>query len=173
MGVTGVQWWSATLNDRMWSCSLVAPGPVQDLNIWVDASTAWGVGILLGGRWDAWRLTDQPRARGQDIGWLEALAMEFIVRTLDVHGLRCSHILVRSDNQGVIGTWQKGRGNNRHVNLSIRCTDLITVDCGMMLSFKYVESAINLADPISGRILPPAELQLNIPISLPDDITPF
>lgn len=168
-----LDWWSQTLADVSWRRSLSPKGPSLDLGIWVDASTEWGVGLIWKGGplWDAWKLCDDWKGPGRNIGWLEAVAVEFAVRALEQHDVRDADVLIRSDNQGVIGAWQKGRGRNFEVNLSIRRAQAITLDRHISLSFIYVESAENLADPISRGDLGLQRDKLDKSFTLPEELS--
>lgn len=159
--VSDLRWWRHHLSTGGWSRSLQPRPPLQDLGLWVDASTSWGIGLVKSPLWDAWRLLPRWRGPGRDIGWLEAVAIELAVVHLESSGVRDSHVLIRSDNQGVIGAWERGRGRNFEVNLSIRRAYLIAFSCGISLSFLYVSSSDNLADPVSRGILGPSSLKIN------------
>ena len=59
-----------------WHCVLSIPNAVQslspqtviDLDIYVDASTSWGIGLMVGDHWAAWSLCEGWKVAGQDIG---------------------------------------------------------------------------------------------------------
>ena len=72
------------------------------------------------GKWAAWRILEGWQGPGQDIGWLEGVAVELVTYILDELDLRDCCVKVRSDNVGVIGAFSKGRSRNFEVNLSIR-----------------------------------------------------
>ncbi len=57
-------------------------------DISVDASTDWGIGVVVNGKWDAWSLRPGWKSEGRNIGWLEALAVEFLVYILEANDLR-------------------------------------------------------------------------------------
>jgi hypothetical protein len=69
-------------------------------------------------------------------------------------------VLLRSDNQGVIGAYRRGRGRNPEINDSICRVDVIDSTQNISFSFTYVESEANLADPISHGIMGQSDLQL-------------
>lgn len=46
---TDLKWWLAKLSIPHFTRSLQPRGPLQDLHLFVDASTSWGIGILIGG----------------------------------------------------------------------------------------------------------------------------
>lgn len=171
--LSDLRWWAEMLSHPGWKRKMRAKAPPIDLDISVDASTDWGVGLVWGNQWDAWHLTNKPRSSFQHIGWLEALAVEFAIRILIARGYTNTHILMRSDNQGVIGAWHKGRGKNFLINLSIRRSEVLTLDHHIDLSLEYIESSLNPADPISRGILGPEDCRLPQLFTLPAEVSPY
>ena len=53
--LSDLRWWQDVLLRPAVERSLRPRGPCRDLGIWVDASTDWGVGVMMEGAWDAWR----------------------------------------------------------------------------------------------------------------------
>ncbi len=51
-------------------------GALIDLGISIDASMSWGIGIIVKGQWAAFCLSPDWKVRGQDICWLETLAID-------------------------------------------------------------------------------------------------
>ena len=72
----------------------------------------WGIGIVVGGRWAAWKLCLGWKAEGRDIGWAEAIALELAVLWLEQENYTDAKILIRGNNTGVIGTFIRGRSRN-------------------------------------------------------------
>jgi len=138
-----------------------------DLNFWMDVSSSWGIGLLCEGHWAAWKWLDGWESDFREISWAEGVAVELAVCLLDVRDRSNLHVLLHSDNQGVIGAYQQGRGRNPEVNDSIRCVDIIASVQNISFSFTYVESEANLADLISRGILGCSDLQLpDIPLPI-------
>jgi len=158
--MTDLNWWLNKLTETTACRSLTLPVTPANIDIWVDASTSWGIGILIDGRWDAWKVVEGWEAEGRNIMWLEAIAVEFVIGTIAALGHRDLHLLLRSDNTGVIGSFHKGRSRNFQVNFSIRRTELVLDASKLSFVSSYVQSADNLADPISRGILPSLELQI-------------
>jgi hypothetical protein len=100
--------------------TLVPRGSVGDMGIFVDASTSWGIGIDISGHWASFRLSDNWKAEGRDVCWLETLAIELLTYLLEDTSLQNAHLLIHSDNQGAIGALDKGHSRNFHINLSVR-----------------------------------------------------
>ena len=52
-----LSWWASTLVIPNPTHTLVKP-PNMDLDLWVDASTSWGLGLCIGNKWASWRLLE-------------------------------------------------------------------------------------------------------------------
>jgi len=112
------------------------------------------------------------KGQGRDIGWLEAIAIELVIRTLAADGLKDTNVLIHSDNQGVIGAFQRGCSHNFQVNLCVRRVESITMDLNIALIFTYIAAEQNKADPIShGEVgLPANHLAI---AQLPEELMPY
>jgi len=64
----------------------------------MDASTSWGVGFWMEGKWIAWRSIPGWKSDGQDIGWLEMVTVELALHTVIGAGYKDVHLVFRSDN---------------------------------------------------------------------------
>lgn len=86
--VSDLEWWQSVLSKAPPPRPLISRGLPQDIDLWVDASTDWGIGLFFRGKWSAWTLIDGWKGSGRDIGWLEAVAVELAILTLFTAGLR-------------------------------------------------------------------------------------
>jgi hypothetical protein len=168
-------WWSSWLNSAHGPRSLKPRGRTQDLDLWVDASTSWGIGLCVGQSWDAWRLRLLPgwEGQGRDIGWAEAVAIELVIRVLEAMGLENASVLICSDNQGVIGSFARGRGRIFQVNHVIRRAETIGLATNVSHELTYVRSELNRADPLSRGELGPLSRQVASHVQLPEELIPF
>jgi hypothetical protein len=123
--MTDLSWWLQKLEVGGVSRALHPRGPLQDLGLYVDASTSWGIGIIIGNNWASFQLSPVWKVAGRDICWLETLAIELLtyflegrLETLAIElltyflegmDLPHCHLLIHSDNQGTIGALDKGR----------------------------------------------------------------
>lgn len=171
--ISSLRAWAMVLASPAPLRSLTPKGPALDIDLWVDASTSWGVGIVLGQKWIAWKLIPHWQSTGHDIGWLETLAVELAALLLTSLNYHDCHLLLRSDNQGVIGAHDRGRSRNFESNLSIRRTGVTTAAANISLSLVYVPSDVNRADPISRGILGSGTDKVPCHILLPDEIAPY
>lgn len=171
---TDLLWWLALLSSKTIPRSLHPRPPTRDYDIWVDASTSTGIGLCWNNLWDAWTIKDGWRDHaGHDIGWLEAIAVEFSILVTSALGISHADFLIRSDNEGVIGAFRKGRSANPAVNMCIRRSEAVLRRADLSISLIYVNTKDNKADPISRNILPPSNSRLPLRIPIPIDLRPF
>lgn len=167
-----LEWWRTRLAVPSVTRSLVSRGKPIDLGFWMDASSSWGIGLICNGRWAAWKWVHGWESTYRGILWAEAVAVELAVRLLDVLGISNIHVLIRTDNKGVLGSYERGRGRNIEVNNCIRRVEVIAGARNITYSFIYVPSKDNLADSISRGIPGSLDRHLDI-IPLPLELTPF
>jgi len=55
--MTDLGWWLKKLEISSVSCALHPQGSLQDLGLYVDASTSWGIGIIIGDSWASFQLS--------------------------------------------------------------------------------------------------------------------
>lgn len=170
--INDLKWWFNTLSHDQPPRSLSPRGSPIDIDIWVDASTDWGIGICIGNQWDAWRTIAGWKSSGRDIGWLEAIAVELAVRALYFAGWKDKSIIIHSDNQGVIGAFSHGRSRNFQVNLAIRRVEQLAMVSNVLHILTYTPSADNKADPISRGEVGSFESRLS-PCQLPNELNQF
>jgi hypothetical protein len=165
-----LQWWLCSLIKPDFFCELFICGPIQDLGLFVDASTSWGIGIVVGGEWAAFKLHEGWKIPGQDICWLKTVPVEMLVYILEAKGIKNATLLIHSNNQGTIGSLDKGRSQNFHINLSIHCTYLVLALLFITPHLVYITSEANPADPISRGKLGITDMHISTSFSLPDEL---
>lgn len=169
--LTDLRWWSRHLEDPSFSRPLLPPGPLIDKEIFVDASTSWGIGIVIDQHWLAFQLIKDWKRPGGDIGWLETIAVEIIAYIINAWDVSNARVVIHSDNQGTIGAMGKGRSPNFLINLSIRRSYSIFTPRSIIPSFTYIASKDNPADPLSRGLLGPDECRLPVQFHLPKDLS--
>ncbi|PPQ84549.1 hypothetical protein CVT24_006581, partial [Panaeolus cyanescens] len=168
-----VAWWSSTLSLSFAGSILCEPPPQSHISFWVDASTSWGIGVIFDDSWDAWQLREGWNHGGRTIGWAEFVAVELGLSLAAARGHHNTHFLIHSDNQGVILAFQKGRSRSAEQNTVLqRINRLLTIH-SIWLTFEYVPSASNLADPPSRGETVPDLARSSIDIEIPSDIAHF
>ena len=170
--INDLQWWNDTLLQQG-RCRHIVHLKTVEPNIFVDTSTSWGIGIWFDGKWDAWKLADNWRGPCCDIGWLEGIALKFVIYILASLNFSNTRIIIHSDNKGVIGAFDKGRCRNFKINLSICRSLTVLASQNVIPNIVHVESKANLADPISRGILGPLDLRLGMKFDMPDELMQF
>lgn len=168
-----IQWWITTLSAPSIRQKIAVPSETLPVQIFVDASTSWGIGILIDNRWAAFRFTKDALLEDRAIGWAEMVAIEIAVLFLTCIFPRSSHFLIHSDNQGVIGAIDSGmsRGASQNTSLSRLSSTLLYQE--NFISTSYIKLSLNPADPISRGVLPSDCLRLKQQIKLDPCILPF
>lgn len=168
-----LSWWIKSFNQPFLGSSIANPPPPLPLNIYVDASTSWGIGILINNKWAAWKLLPGALQDGRAIGWAEMVAVELAVSLLCSAHPRNSHFLIHSDNQGVIGAISScfSRGASQNSSLSRLSANLLHHDS--FLSTVYIATSKNPADPVSRGLLPATCSRLKTSLRLHDDLLPY
>lgn len=171
--LSDLEWWIAQFSLSFCGRSISEPPPLSPIAIFVDASTSWGIGILIDGQWDAYQFTSEALTGSRNIGWAEMVAVELAVGILASLMPRHSHVLINSDNQGVLAAIrnQRSRGVPANESLQRQCRTLLTHD--FWISCQYVASEQNLADSISRGLFPTASLRLHHSFPLPATLSPF
>jgi hypothetical protein len=158
-GISGdLEWWVSVLQRP--SLSRAIPGPVElyDIGAFSDASSGVGIGIVVQGRWRAWRLIPgwQTLDGQRDIAWAEAIGFECLVRLLCSTNETNRNFLIYGDNKGVVEGWWNGRSRNRAVNdVFKRIHSFLEInDSSNYFHTAYVPSKSNPADGPSRGIFP-------------------
>ena len=150
--------WVAWLLDILPGSSPLSYTEPEEVGWWGDVSTSYGIGVVIGRFWAVWRWVPgfQPGPGSEfNIGWAEVVAIELglllflqlgdrIVRRSD-H----DHILVHSDNSGVVDTLRKGRSRSSETNQSLKRVHLLLASSGLMLHGHHVASRDNISDALS------------------------
>lgn len=168
--ISDLKWWLQALMISDFYRKLLPRGPCLDMGLFVDASTSWGIGIVIAGRWAAFRLDNTWKVEGRDICWLETVAVEILIYILEAMDVSNTTILIHSDNQGTIGSLGKGRSRNFHINLSIRRAYVVLASRFITPELVYIPSESNPADPISRGELGSIESRITVSFSLPDEL---
>ena len=164
-------WWTKSLSQPSLVREIPGGRQIIDVQGYSDASSAVGIGVVIGNRWRAWRLLPGWKAGSRDIGWAEAVGMELLVRiilSINPH----PGIQVFGDNNGVVEGWWTGRSRNSETNKVFRRIHEVLADRDTVLTTRYVSSGQNPADDPSRGIYPPRKFLLP-PIAIPDEVSPF
>ena len=171
--LTDIIWWRTQLSSSFCGSMLSKPPPLSPVDLWVDASSSWGIGVIFDREWDAWQLRSGWNKDGRNIGWAEIVAIELGLLLAIHHGYSDTHFLVRSDNQGVIQAIQGGKSRSPEQNIVLQRITLLLSRYKLWISSLYVPSLDNLADPPSRGLPAPGRSRIISPFSLPHTLQPF
>lgn len=172
---TDALWWTDVLSQEFVGLKIMRPPPVTELDLFGDASTSWGLGLIINNRWLAWELKDgwQGNNNERHIGWAEMVIVELIIRTLIASGLSNARVLIRSDNKGVVGALRKGFSRGSEQNRILRhIIDLMQVH-SIWVDCEYIPTDLNPADGPSRGVFPPRTLLHPHPPAIPKHLTPY
>jgi hypothetical protein len=148
-------WWRAQLQSGYWlGMSLCTERtPDNSLGVYVDACSS-GIGIIINGDYDSFQLVNGWQDVGdgtrREIGWAEFVAVELAVFFLITrYGMIKKHILIHSDNQGVMGAWKARRSHNLEWNAVLMRIIQMLSEVEGFISIEYVRSEENPADAVS------------------------
>ena len=167
--VSELNWWLNALDSP---CPIPIPHFPQasDHNAFSDASSGFGIAIIIGSKWRAWRLKPGWDKDNRDIGWAESIGFEFLVTTLLILDSTSLPLSVYGDNQGVIDAWRKGRSKNKPTNATFRRIFARLRSPPRRVFAQYVPSEQNPADGPSRGFYPTAHA--NLPhIAIPAEIS--
>jgi len=153
--------------DIRWIRDILAISPVEqplahsgpcDIDWWGDASTSFGIGIIIGNYWAAWSWVPSVKVGpncSYDIGWAEAVAVELGLRLGLQVGIiqsptnRRNSFLVRSDNSGVVSVTNKGRSRSELTNTVLKEIFHLQAQHNVHLVAEHVRLEANIVDSLS------------------------
>jgi len=150
-------WIQSLLQQLPNTVPITNPSPV-DIGWWGDASTSFGVGVVIGNHWSVWRWAPGFRVgpnRAFDIGWAEAVAVELGLRLalhlgiISAGAAQNNHFLVRSDNIGIVAVTNKGRSRSHETNAILKHVYQLQAENHVRLQAVYVPTRSNIADALS------------------------
>ncbi|KNF05816.1 hypothetical protein PSTG_01213 [Puccinia striiformis f. sp. tritici PST-78] len=142
---------------------------------WVgDASTSYGIGILIGQRWAQFQLkegwNDGPKPK-RAIAWLETVAVRLGLIALEELKIRPGKtLIVWTDNTTTESTVEKQRATQPDVNEEWKKIQAMLVNMELDITAKRVTSKENAADALSRGDRTKHNRQHQILISVPFDL---
>lgn len=144
-------WWESKLGEARIGVKLCTMAePDDSFGLFCDASTSFGIGIVIGGMAEAFKFKpgwDSLGGISRSIGFAEFAALDVLLFFLfSSRKIRDHHLKVYSDNAGVVGAWKNRSSSNEQQNeiLGRILRMLISRQCWMTL--EYIPSADNPAD---------------------------
>lgn len=141
-----IKWWRTQLSADF--CRMILqllPAPLN-LRICMDASTSWGMGFWIEGKWAAWCAIPGWKTDGQDISWLEMVAVELALTAIIAAKYKNVHLNFHSDNCGVVGALSNGSSHNTAKNLILCRIIHLCNDNHIWVTTSWITSEDNPAD---------------------------
>lgn len=166
-------WWRDTLEHHWCGFQVIEPPEPIDLDVYIDALTTWGVSFVTGDKWLVWELRLNWKSEGRDIGWAEIVAVDLSVHALVNAGFNNCHIILESDNSGIVGALAAGRSRSLLQN-AIFCRIIDTFQSvSIWLIIVWVPSATNKADGPFRGLFPSRCMLFAFPPRIPPYLMPF
>lgn len=166
-------WWKSRLLSGPFGITLSPPPPPATLRIHSDASSSFGIGVMFGELWSAWRLLQGWKADGRNIGWAEAVGVELAIEWLIHSGAHDISIDIHCDNQGVVQAWKAGRSRSEAQNHVIMRAAARAATRNIWVRLEYINTSENLADRPSRGIAPHSGRFVYAPFTLPSHLNIF
>jgi hypothetical protein len=145
---------------------------------WVgDASTSFGIGVLVGPRWCQLRLKEHwnEGSPSRKIAWLETVAIQIGVLMLMVlrNDFKGSNFIVYTDNTVTENTLISRKSRDYHSNQEWKVIQALLIESELDIKPRRVASADNIADGLSRGVQRPHVGQNRVWINIPSDLEPF
>jgi hypothetical protein len=168
-----VEWWAEQLRQGFCGSVLEIPPPRSNQRIYVDASTSWGIGLVIDEKWFAWRLKPGWKADGRDIGWAEMTAVELAIRALVALGHSGQHVRLWSDNAGVVGALKNGCSRNSEQNRCLQRIVTLFTEHRIWPDIEWIATHLNLADKPSRGVIEDEENRLPSMFPIPPQLAAY
>jgi hypothetical protein len=171
--LSDIDWWRKQLSADFCGSVLSKPPPPASIEFWVDASSSWGIGIIFGNEWDSWKLLPNWNKNGRNIGWAEIVAIEIGLLFAIHRGYSDIHLVIKSDNQGVIHAIKGGKSRSPEQNSVLQRITLLLSHHKIWISSLYVPSLNNLADRPSRGVPAINRSRADSTFPLPTTLLPY
>lgn len=166
--------WKTTLGSFK-NMTLVASAEPKDIN-WVgDASTSFGVAVLIGERWSQFRLKDGwDKVKGvkRGIAWLETVAIRLgLLMLSNLEVKPGQNLMVWTDNTTSESAINKRKSRDRSVNEEWKVIQHLLIQMQLDLTPLRVVSEENRADALSRGIVTGHDKALRMMIEIPQDLS--
>ncbi|EHS62876.1 uncharacterized protein PGTG_21249 [Puccinia graminis f. sp. tritici CRL 75-36-700-3] len=168
--------WLTTLNDYAHTrlCPLVDP---MEINWGGDASTSFGIGVLIGKRWAQLRLKEnwsntQPK---QTIALLETVAIRIgILMFLAIGvGLKGRNFIIWTDNTTTENVLRSRKSNDFHSNHEWKQIQELLIRKDVDITPLRVTSKDNVSDSLSRGVQYPHVSKNRVWLDIAEDLSPF
>ncbi|KAI7961041.1 hypothetical protein MJO28_001530 [Puccinia striiformis f. sp. tritici] len=151
------------------------PNPVPvDVGWYGDASTSFGVGVVIGKGWAQFKLVGDwvgPIHSPRGIAWLETVAVRLgILMLIELGAVKGKQFIVRTDNTTTEGVIRNRKSSDRHVNSEWKLIQSILIGEEINILGQRVSSGENVSDDLSRGVTTGRRLLDKLSIQLPTDL---
>ncbi|EHS64310.1 uncharacterized protein PGTG_20922 [Puccinia graminis f. sp. tritici CRL 75-36-700-3] len=171
-----LKFWTDTLNNYQHTrlCPLTTPIEIK----WVgDASTSYGIGVLVGDNWAQLKLKPgwEQAAPPRSIAWLETVAIRIGILMLQVikPDLKGNNFIVYTDNTTTQSTLRSRKSKDHHSNLEWKEIQRLLIEMELDITPKRVVSKENTADGLSRGVVAPHTPRNRVIFPIPADLEKF
>lgn len=168
-----LQFWKATLKSFK-NMQLIASVEPKEIG-WVgDASTSFGIGVVIGSRWSQFRLKDgweYDKGTKRGIAWLETVAIRLgLLMLIQLEVKPGQNLRVWTDNTTSESALKKRKSRDRSVNDEWKIIQHLLIQWQIDLTPSRVVSAENRADDLSRGIVSGHEKDSRMILEIPNDL---
>jgi hypothetical protein len=171
-----LNFWLDTLNSYSETrlCPISTPLEIN----WVgDASTSFGIGVLIGPRWCQLRLKENWRDAkpNRTIAWLETVAIRIGILMLLVmrNNFKGKNFVVYTDNTTTENCLISRKSKDYHSNQEWKNIQKLLIELELDITPTRVVSKENVADGLSRGVQRPHVAENRVWINIPEDLQPF
>lgn len=171
-----LEFWRVTLNSFKHLRLIASPVPVKVH--WVgDASTSYGIGVLIGSRWAQFCMTAAWKEADDDhkhINYLETVAIRLgLLMVLSLSDNPGRTLIVWTDNTTAQAAVTNRRSKNRAVNNEWKAIQHLLIASQLDIAAKRVTSEDNTADKLSRGLRGDCREEDRLPIAIPHDLSTY
>ncbi|POV94475.1 hypothetical protein PSTT_16839 [Puccinia striiformis] len=170
-----LEWWKLSL--QTYNPTRLIPEPQPTDVGWIDdASTSYGIGVIIGKRWARFRLTRDPSLcfPGNTIAWLETLAIRLgLLMLMEIGASSGKTFIVHTDNTTTQGAINNRKCRDPSVNEEWKIIQRILIDAEINIEARRVTSGENQADGLSRGDRTSHSMYNRLSIEVPDDLKSF
>lgn len=168
-----LEFWKLTLGSFKHTRLIASAEPLEIG--WVgDASTSYGIGVLLGNQWAQFRMTEKWKSADADhrhINFLKTVAIRLgLLMVLAIDDTPGRNLIVWTDNTTAQAAITNRRSKNKAVNNEWKVIQTILINSQLDIAARRVTSADNTADQLSrglrGDCLPENRFLIELPPDL-------
>jgi hypothetical protein len=168
-----MDWWRHQLQEEFVGIKIKRPPEPLNSKLYVDVSSGWGIGLILNSKWLVWQFKDGWKSEGRKISWAKMVVVELAVRTLIAGRFTGCHVIICSNNKGVVRALKAGRSWGTQQNAVLQEIVKLIQEHDLWISTTWIAMLENPADGPSRGIFPANSLLYAFPPMVPFHLKRF